>query len=164
MKPALYIIVVVFLTGCFGKKPSFKTGQEGKPLPAVDLLLTDSVSHLNTQKIPVGKPFVIIYFSTECPFCRALTNDIIDDMDELSNIQFYFVSTFPIKDIKAYCNEYHLQNFSNITVAWDHEMFFNKYLNAPGIPVIAIYNKDKKLKKVFIGRVNTNLIKDIALD
>jgi thiol-disulfide isomerase/thioredoxin len=164
MKPALYIIVVFFLTGCFGKKPSFKTGQEGKPLPAVDLLLPDSTSHLSTKNIPIGKPFVIIFFSPECPFCRALTNDIIDDMDELSNVQFYFLSTFPIKDIKAYYNEYHLQNYSNITVAWDYKIYFNKYFNAPGIPVTAIYGKDKKLKEVLMGKVSTNLIKDIALD
>jgi hypothetical protein len=164
MKPALYIIFVFCIIGCFGKKPSFKTGQEGKPLPAVDLLLTDSTSHLNTKNIPVGKSFVVIYFSPQCPFCRALTNDIIDDMDNLSQIHFYFLSTFPINDIKKYCTQHELQNHPNITVAQDYGMYFNKYFNAPGIPVIAIYGKNKKLKEVLMGEVSTNLIKNIALE
>jgi hypothetical protein len=36
------------------------------------------------------------------------------------------------------------------------------YFDAPGIPYLAIYNKDKKLNQAFLGKISGNQIKKVA--
>jgi thiol-disulfide isomerase/thioredoxin len=149
--------------GCYGKKPE-KTGQEGKPMPAFNVLLMDSTTKLNMGGIPAGNPVVILLFSPYCPYCRAETEEIIDDMKSLKNIRFYFLSNFPFDPIKQYAEHYRLDKYKNITVGQDYGVYLPQHFNVAGVPYIAIYSKDKKLKEVFIGKTDINEIKNIALE
>jgi thiol-disulfide isomerase/thioredoxin len=101
MKQITLIFIITCLASCFGVTPQ-KTGKEGKPLPNFSLLLTDSITWLNTRNIPAGKPVALLYYSPFCPYCKTLTQEIIEEMDELKNIQFYFISSFPMPTLKGY--------------------------------------------------------------
>ena len=74
------------------------------------------------------------------------------------------LSDFPLAEIKSYSSSYNLNDIKNITVGQDIESYFSNYFKAPGVPCIAIYGRDKKLKQVLMGAVSTNLIKDIAFE
>ncbi|MBO9204615.1 MULTISPECIES: TlpA family protein disulfide reductase [Niastella] len=164
MKLIIATIVILCLCGCFGKRPTLETGHEGKTMPSMKLLMLDSTTAIDTKTWMKGKPVVLIDFSPFCPYCRAVTQKIIDENKDLSDIQFVFLSQFPITTLKNYTTEYKLKSYSNITVAWDNDGSFGKYFNSPGVPCIAIYNKDRLLKQVLMGKVNAGLIKDIALE
>lgn len=160
----IIIIIATYITGCSNKENIIVTGKEGQQLPNFNLLLMDSITRLNTQNIPNGKPFVIFMFNPYCAYCKAQTKEIIEDSTTLLDIQFYMLSTFPFEEIKSYYTKFHLVDYPNIIVAQDKDGIFNQYLNPPGVPCQAIYSRDKVLKQTFLGLVNTKVIKNLALE
>jgi thiol-disulfide isomerase/thioredoxin len=161
MKQIALFLIIACLVGCFGAPPQ-KTGKEGKPMPEFNLLLTDSITWINTRNIPTGKPTALLYYSPYCPYCKALTQEIIEEMDELKNIQFYFISSFPMSIIKAYSEAYQLAKYPNIITGMDTSHLMQDYFEAQGIPYLAIYDKDKKLNQAFLGKISGNQIKKVA--
>lgn len=159
----LFIILVIgyFFTGCLTKEPA-KSGHEGKPMASFNLLLMDSITKVSTRSIPVGKPTVFLFISPYCPYCQAETEEIVDNIQSLQDIQFYILSDFPFESIKAYANHYGLDKYPNINVAQDYDSYFADYFRVNSIPYIAIYNKNKLLKQVKIGKADVNLIKEIV--
>jgi thiol-disulfide isomerase/thioredoxin len=161
MKQFILISIIVTLIGCYGSSPE-NTGLEGKPLPAFNILLSDSVTWFNTGQITTGKPVALFYFSPYCPYCRAQTEEIIEDMDKLRGIQFYFVTSYPLPDLRNFCKEYELSKYSNITSGVDTASFVSDYFEAAGVPYMAIYGKNKTLNKTFIGKIYSSQIKKVA--
>jgi thioredoxin-related protein len=161
MKQIFFILIVVLLAGCFGSTAE-KTGKEGWPIPEFSVLLLDSTTWLNTHNFAKGKPLALFYFSPNCPHCQAQTKEIIEEMDNLKDIQFYFISHFAINKLKPYIKTYELSKYPNIVTALDTSNILSNYFGAPGVPYLAIYNKDKKLNKSFLGEISGNQIKQVA--
>ncbi|NII25840.1 redoxin domain-containing protein [Pseudoflavitalea sp. X16] len=161
MKLLFQLIIISTMAGCFGADPQ-KTGLEGKPLPEFSLLLPDSATWFNSKNIPSGKPIAIFYFNPYCPYCKAQTTEIIEDMDKLKNIQFYFVTNYPLMDLKKFYNEYQLVKYPNITTGVDTGMVVNDYFEIAGVPYIAIYSKNKTLNKTFMGKIYSSQLKKVA--
>lgn len=157
MKQVSLFLIIITLAGCFGAEPQ-KTGKEGKPLPEFSLLLTDSTTWLHSRDIPTNKPFVLFLFSPNCPYCKAQTKKIIEDSDQLKNVHFYFISRFPLSELRTYSKEFHLDKQPNITVGLDSAKFVTDYLEAPGFPFMAVYGKNKKLNQAFLGKTYTRLL------
>ena len=157
MKQISLFLIIVTLAGCFGAEPQ-KTGKEGKTLPEFSIMLTDSTTWLHSRDFPANKPFVLFVFSPYCQFCKAQTKKIIEDRDLLKNIHFYFISRWPLSAVKTYSKEFQLDEQSNITVGLDSANFVNDYLEAPGFPYMAIYGKDKKLNKAYLGKTYSRLL------
>lgn len=153
------LFVIIFcLTACFGRKPA-STGLEGKSMPTFNLLLIDSVTYLNTGNIPGGKETVIFGFTPFCPHCRAQLEEMLGDMDSLQHLQFYMVSGFPMPEIQQFMKKYELEKYGNVKVGRDTADVIARYFKAPGAPYTAIYDKDKKLIRYFLGRIKS---KDIV--
>lgn len=164
MKQAVLIAMILFIYGCFGKKPTMITGHEGKRMPSINLLSIDSSTQINVKEVTGHKPTVLFYFSPHCPYCRSMTTEIIHNIKSLMEINFCMLSNFPLDHLKSYSREYNLQNYSNIIIGQDYEVYFSNYFKAAAVPCLAIYNKDGILKGVFMGKVSINLIKDIAFE
>lgn len=153
---------IAVLAGCydFEDPVSEKTGKEGKPLPEFNLLLTDSTTWLNTRNIPAGKPTVLFYFSPTCPYCRAQTEEIIEDMDKLKSMQFYFITSSSLAGLKSFCKEFELSKYRNIISGVDTGHIVSDYFEIEGVPYTAIFNKNKKLNKSYLGKIySSQLIK-----
>lgn len=160
MKQLILFGIVACLTGCFGTEPE-KTGLEGKPLPEFGLL-TDSSTWVNTRNASAGKPIALFYFSPYCPYCRAQVEEIIEDMNKLKGIQFYFVTGFPLPELKSFCKEYQLDKYPNIIAGVDTGRKVSDYFEVPGVPYMVIYGKDKKLNNTFLGKVYSSQLKKVA--
>jgi len=148
------------IAGCM----NHKTGLEGKPLPQFNVVLMDSVTNFNTKDIPQGNPVVLYLFSPYCPYCKAQTKELIENISSLKGIHFYMFSSFPYSDVKQYYMDSHLNKYANITVALDTALFYKNYIKATGMPYFAIYDKNKHLKQTWLGRVSIGKIRDIALE
>jgi peroxiredoxin len=161
MKNLIIILFILSICGCKEKKAE-TTGLEGKSIPSFSLLLLDSSTYVNTSDIHSKQPFVMFYVSPQCPFCKMQMNEIIDKMKLLKDIRFYIFSSWPVKDMRKFRDEYNLTKFQNVVVGIDQSEFFGKYYNVPGVPYMAIYNKESKLNRAFAGHVDTKLILEIA--
>ena len=159
-----YIIIVLLLPslfGCFAKKPE-KTGMEGKILPSFKLLLPDSSTYFNTISITTGKPTTMFYFGPHCPYSRTQMEEIIKNMSSLKDMRFLIFTTWPFEEMKGFYEHYNLKKYPNIITGIDFTNFFQDYFKAPGVPYIAIYGKDNRLRESFIGNIDGKQIKAIA--
>lgn len=162
MKNIMLWWLLIIVLGCNSNRTKVISGLEGKPLPAFNMLLMDSTTHLNTQNIPAGQPLVLFYFSPFCPYCRAQTEEIKSEIESLKNIQFYFLAAFPLYEIKSFDKRYGLSSYNNVTLAQIRDTSFGKYYKIHGVPYIAIYDKQKYLKEVLLGKTDVDVIKEIA--
>ena len=161
MKHFTILSLAFCLSSCFST-PEIKTGLEGKPLPSFTLTFVDSLTHFNTANISTGKPIVLFCFAPYCPYCRAEMDDILSNIKYLNNIKFYIFTGSPLSDLKVFYNHFQLQKYSNITAGIDSSNYFAQYYKVTGVPYLAIYNPEKRLKQVLEGKVDIKLIKDIA--
>lgn len=161
MRQLILLIIVSSFAACFRTEPQ-KTGLEGKPLPEFSLLLPDSSTVVNTRNIPEGKAIVLFFFSPYCPYCREQTKEIIDDMDKLKSIQFYFITRFSIRELQEFNKEFELDRYTNITTGVDVANFLSPYFEIAGVPYTAIYGKKKMLNKAFMGNIYSSQLKGIA--
>lgn len=163
MKQVVLLFTMVLLAGCYGAAPKpEKTGLEGKPLPEFNLLLTDSSTLVSSRNAPVGKAIALFYFSPHCPYCRAMTEEIIEDMDKLKGIHFYFITGSPLQGLRDFNNEYQLAKYPNITAGIDTANFVRDYFEITGVPYTAIYGKEKTLHKTFMGKLYSSQVIKIA--
>jgi thiol-disulfide isomerase/thioredoxin len=161
MRNISFFILLVGLASCYGKKPQ-KTGLEGKPMPSFDLLLPDSMTTFSTGSIPEGQPVVLYYFGPNCPYSKAQMKEIVDNIGTLRDIRFYVFTTWPFDEMKSFYEHYELKKYPNIITGLDYNAFFVDYFKAQGVPYMAIYGKDKKLNKAFVGKVYSSQIKSSA--
>jgi hypothetical protein len=163
MKTIILLFSFACLTGCWESDSKYEEPQVNT-LPSFNISLMDSISNFNTQNIPTGKEIVLFYFSPDCPFCLAQIKDIILDIHSFRNVDFYFFSNFPYRQVYNFYNRYQLNKYKNITVGQDRKSFFRTYYQTTQVPYMAFYNKKKQLKKLVAGRVDKNAIKNIILE
>ena len=122
-------------------------------LPSFDIQLTDSLTLLHTQNIPAGQPIVVLYFRPDCPHCQAETQRLIRQIGLLKDSRLYFLTGASLVDAKSYAHHFLLDRYPNITVGKDKDHFFLKTFRLSSIPCIAIYNREKRLVKIYHGEV-----------
>jgi hypothetical protein len=144
----LYIIPLLLLTASCHFR-----GQDASldSLPAFDILLLDSTTILHSNQIPIGSRTLFLYFRTDCPYCKAETKAILQNIDSLKTVQLYFLSYMSIPDIKQFTNEFHLGAYRNITVGKDYNNRFSQIFRPKVVPYLAIYNNQNKLIKIYKG-------------
>jgi thiol-disulfide isomerase/thioredoxin len=164
MKKSLIVFLLAGICGCFNRQPAIKTGFEGKPIPSFDLLLADSTTHFNTNTIPNGKPVVFFLFQPWCPYCKAQTEAMLKHIQSVKDIHFYLLTTSSYSQFKQFYDRYKLNKYPNITAGIDGSRFFGTYFQAKGVPYQAIYDQNRRLKRVLIGPSDMNLIKEISFE
>ncbi|WP_160712827.1 TlpA family protein disulfide reductase [Chitinophaga solisilvae] len=154
-----FLLLLFILYSCSGpdRKPE-KTGKEGTAIPSFELLLTDSITHVNVAAAPAGKPVVLFFFGPQCPYSHAEMEMIIKNESKLKDIQFYIFSSPPFQLMKAFSEYFKLNKYSNLTIGMDSENYFLKYFNTSGVPYTAIYGKDGKLKEAYLGQIDVKHI------
>lgn len=134
------------------------TGMEGRSLPSIDLLLIDSTTHLSTEYVPSGKPFVIIGFSPFCTHCQDQTKDIIEHIDQFKKTSIYFLTSFKYSDMKAFYNAFQLNKYPNMVLCQDKQSYFFSYFKVAMLPFITVFDSNRRLKQVINGKVNAAIL------
>jgi thiol-disulfide isomerase/thioredoxin len=162
MKNIIGVMFLALLGACYSRNaPETKTGLEGKPMPIIELTSVDSVTRFSTVDIPAGKPTILFSFEPWCPYCRAQTKSIIKNIQTLNDVNIYMISNSRHADLKKFYNEYKLNQYSNIKTGIDNKSTFNSYFKSSQIPFLAIYDKNKNLQEVLIGKNYISTIKNI---
>lgn len=137
---------------------TLKPYQKNPTLPAFNIKLPDNATIFNTYNIPAGKPTILMLFLPDCKHCVKATKELIRGMDSLQDIQFYLAT--PVHDtalIIKYCTEFQLEKYKNIKVVGrDYEFFFHDFYGVMSVPDFALYDKNKKLVRLFEGEVTVS--------
>lgn len=153
MKKIVYLLSLIFLGGCFAKpKPA---------IPAFNLMMLDSLTIFNTQKIPEGKPTMLVWFSPDCEHCQKETGDLLKKMDSLKSVNFYFITIEPIDRMRLFNDYFKIYKYPNITLGRDYTFSFPKHYKNMGVPYSMIFDQDKVLRAVFKGEAPADKVVQI---
>src|SRR5579864_2134147 len=133
MKQLTLIISIIFLIAC-------RQSRQEPHLPFFNLLLSDSITRLNTAMIPEGKPTILLYFSPDCEHCQHETESLLHSMDSLKKIHFYFITTDSFDRMRVFYQHYKIHNYPNITIGRDYRFFFPNHFGSPVPPYLVIYD------------------------
>jgi len=141
--------------------PDSLTYTKGTEMPAFKVRQLDSNTIFNTYDIPKGKPTMLMLFMPDCEHCQKQVERMLAGMDSISNVQIYLFSPVPVFKIKEFYEKYHLGNHKNIAlVGQEYQFFFASFYHASSVPFIAVYNRNKKLQRLFQGSAN---LRDIEM-
>lgn len=122
--------------------------QKGK-VPPFQMVLSNNMV-FKAQNLPVGKPIILIYFSTECDDCQHLTNELLTRIDDFKNVSFAMITYLSVESVSQFVTKNNLNKYSNIFVGTEGDYLFVKdYYNIEQFPFIALYNKDGELIKKY---------------
>jgi hypothetical protein len=82
----------------------------------------------------------------------------------LKGIDFYFLTNASYTGFKSFYEKYQLEKYANIKAGIDYSYSFAKYFKTNQIPYMAIYDGNKKLKQVLVGKNYISLIKEAAFN
>ncbi len=120
-------------------------------IPAFRLLMLDSSTVFNTYNIQEGHPVLFMFFGPDCDHCHMLTDSILANMSSFKHVQICMLSPTSLSSIRTFYNNMNLKAYKNILVGKDFEYFFPKYYKAYYVPFLAVYDRHKKLVRVFDG-------------
>jgi thiol-disulfide isomerase/thioredoxin len=160
----LFLVVGWTLFTAFSAPATEKTGMEGRLLPSFDLLLADSVTHLNTADIPTGQPFIVIGFSPWCTHCQAETRDIIKNIEQFKHTHIYYVTNYPFSDMMAFYTHFKLAQYPIISMGREGKGIFFRDLKAGVVPYTAIFDSKKRLKQVIAGQADAGMLAKLAIE
>jgi len=125
-------------------------------LPEFTLSNVDGSGCLKSSDVRKGKSSIFIYFSPDCEHCQNVTKKIVSNIDRLRSCNIYWVSSDTTAAVKTFSTNNHLDMLSNVFVGMDNKYsFYIKYL-PPGTPYIMVYNKERKLVRVYSGETDIN--------
>ena len=127
-------------------------------LPSFGMLLMDSTTLLKEEEIPMGKPIVLLYFRPDCPHCQKETQAFIDHSESLKHVQVYLLTNAPFEDIRTFYNHFQLANYKNFTVGKDYNHSFYNAFKPKVVPFLAVYDRNKKLVKIYGEEPDFNVI------
>jgi hypothetical protein len=127
-------------------------------MPSFSYRMADSVSIAYSKDIPDDKPIVLIHFEADCTDCQRTTDSLLQNMEQLKNTRFYFLSTERFSQVTLFRKYYKLDQYSNITVGQDFAHFLPTHFKTPVTPYIALYNSNKDLVGMYKGKPNISIL------
>jgi len=131
-------------------------------LPAFNILNKDSLSIFNTYNIPKGKPTLLVLFDPDCKHCKATAGELKDKMEQLKNIQMYWVTpNHDLGMIRNFYETFGFAEFPNIKmVGRDYEYFMAAYYGVKFIPGLVLYDERKRFVQIIDEQ---NAIKELLM-
>lgn len=120
-------------------------------LPIFQTVTLDSMIFSSKELYKYDKFLLIVYFHPECEFCELEINDLLKNIEEMNEIQMLFISFASVEEINKYAKRNILKEFEDVIIVSDYYGEFAYAFNIKSSPTNFIYDKNKKLIKVYKG-------------
>ncbi|MBP2618731.1 TlpA family protein disulfide reductase [Chryseobacterium jejuense] len=146
--PIVLIGVMIYLFLSFQQKKEKINAL--KNIPVFSLQTIDNTL-LKSQDLVNDQTKVIIYFSPTCHYCQAEAEELSKTHNQYRNIQWIWVASEPLKEIKQFAHEYGLDKQSNIRLCHDAMAQFYQKLGMNSLPYFLVYDENNHLIKRYSG-------------
>jgi thiol-disulfide isomerase/thioredoxin len=140
--PVLLIGVMVYFFISFQKKKAKVEVLQN--IPAFSLKTIDGKT-FSTENLAKNRNKVLVYFSPECHFCQAEAEELSKIYTKYPKIQWVFVASEPLEEIKKFAANYHLDKVENIHWCKDDKAKLYQSFEMNSVPYFLAYDKDNKL-------------------
>lgn len=148
--PIVLVGIMVYLFLNFQKKKQKTEALKNVP---VFSLTTINGSSFTQHNLADDKTKVIVYFSPGCHFCQAEAEELSKNHQDYQNIQWIWVASESLNEIKEFAVQYNLDKQSNIV--WCHDEMAKLYQKSgmSSVPYFMVYDKDNHLIKRNSGAI-----------
>lgn len=166
MKRLIGIVLIVIIICLAGWMiyASFKTVSNKKKIaksiaevPVFNLQKTDS-SIIKINQNYSKSPLLLIYFNSECDFCREEAISIAKNHKLLDGMLMVFISIEPIEIIQQFSETTGLSPLPNVLMGKIDDKTADEILGITSAPQLFIYNKKGMLTKQFKGSTKIEAI------
>lgn len=123
-----------------------------KNAPAFHLTTIDGTT-FTQENLAEDRIKIILYFSPECHFCQAEAKELSRVYDQYQNIQWIWIASEPLHEIKAFARKYNLDTQSNMYWCHDEMAVFYQKLSIKTVPYILVYDKKNQLIRRNAGAI-----------
>ncbi|MCT2407385.1 redoxin domain-containing protein [Chryseobacterium antibioticum] len=153
--PILLIGIMVYLFLNFQKKK--KKIDALKNIPSFSLKTINGNS-FTQHNLASEQTKVIIYFSPSCHFCQAEADELSKSYHTYKNIQWIWVASEPLEEIKQFAVKYKLDNQMNIYWCHDEMAALYQKLGMNSVPYFLVYDNNNHLIKRNSGAIKLEKI------
>ena len=154
----LTVILACFLSGfAYAQKDSMDAPFRKFPgIPPIDLLKTDSSSHITKANINAKHKTLLMFFSPECSHCQHQTEDMLAAIDSLKEIQIIMATYQPFEEMVAFSQKYGIDKYSNIKLGRDIKYFLPPFFRMKSLPYLALYDNSGNFITSYEGNVKVS--------
>lgn len=148
-----FIFCVLVLLSCAKKQEEVEApaGSEVSAVneqPSIPLTLLDN-TQVNVRDLN-GKN-ALIFFQPDCDHCQREAQEFERNLEAFSGTTLYFITSGPMKEIKAFADTYKLNDRPNVFFAFTPALNVLNSYGPISAPSVYIYSEDHKLVKGFNG-------------
>lgn len=114
---------------------------------------------LNSKFQNFGEINCLMIFHTDCSFCLDEIEDIVDNIEDFENVNFYLISIQSFEELYEYSKDSEFLGLKNFTIIHDSDQEFFKFFNYPVSPSTFVYSKEGNLITYRNGFVPTHTLK-----
>ena len=120
--------------------------------------VTYKENFITESNLPKGRPTIMALFNPNCDHCLKATLAIKEKMESFYNVNIVLVtSIINFGELKDFVMNAELARYSNVFVCATQDSYISKTFMPNWIlPQVMVYNKDRKLKKIFYETVQTD--------
>ncbi|WP_185117636.1 TlpA family protein disulfide reductase [Chryseobacterium sp. PMSZPI] len=132
-----------------------------KKVPSLSLTTIGGTLFTSTN-LDNNKIKILVYFSPSCHFCQAETEELSKSYPDYKNIQWIWVASESLNEIKEFAQQYNLSNQKNIIWCHDEKAILYQKLAMNSIPYFLVYDKNNNLIRRNSGAIKLNKLINTA--
>ena len=148
--PVVLTAIIVYLFLNFQKKKEKIEALKNAPTFSLKTINGNSFTQ---QNLADDQTKIIVYFSPSCHFCQAEAEELSKNIQSTKNIQWIWVASEPLNEIKAFAVKYSLDKQSNIFWCHDEMAILYRKLGMNSVPYFLVYDKNNHLLKRNSGAI-----------
>ncbi|HOZ52207.1 MAG TPA: redoxin domain-containing protein [Chitinophagaceae bacterium] len=120
--------------------------------------ITSSGKFITDSDLPKNKPIVMALFNPTCDHCQKAIVEMKEKNEQFKNVTIVFVSSIAnYVDLDNFVKITGVSTYPNFYICAAQDNFITSYFMPNWIlPQVMVYNKQRKLKKIFYETINTD--------
>lgn len=139
--PTILISLMVYLFINFQKKKEKVESLNLIP----SFIIKDVNGNIITQDNLSKGNKVLVYFSPSCHFCQAEAEELSKINSKYPNIQWLFIASEPLDEIRSFAKQYNLNDKENILWTKDEQAKVYQTFGMNSVPYFLAYDSANKL-------------------
>jgi thiol-disulfide isomerase/thioredoxin len=114
---------------------------------------------LKASQLDMGRPVILICFSTDCDHCKNFTRQLLDNYKVIISKQVVMITWQSIGEVAQFSRQFNISAYHAIHIGTEGNSFtIPTYYNVKKLPFVALYKKGGALLETFEGEQPFNII------
>lgn len=143
-----FVIAIFFIVFFVKYKKKVEYRKAIEKFPKINLL---DYALSNDKFYNKGNINCFLIFNSECDFCLDEIEDIVDNIDDFYNVNFYLISNQKKEVLLDYSEDSEFIGLDNFTIICDKENILHQFFNNQTVPSTYVYSDKGNLIDYKIG-------------